>query len=260
MFPGMDPYLESPELWPEVHSRLIVAIADTLNPQILPKYRASIEQRVYDLDSDDFLLVGIPDVTVAQGKNPLQTPLSSTTSNPKAVAVVEKPSEPLPVIIPMPVEVKERYLEIKAVQTGDVVAVVEILSPANKRSGRGRNAYLEKRLDVLGSMSHLVEIDLLRSHQPMPLSKGNVQSHYRILVSRSEHRPRAELYAFNLNDEIPQFQIPLKAEDTEPVIALKALIDDIYSKAGYEVLIDYTQPSVPPLIGQELEWFATLQQ
>ncbi|MEL7359939.1 MAG: DUF4058 family protein [Cyanobacteria bacterium J06560_6] len=27
MFPGMDPYLESPELWPEVHSRLIVALA-----------------------------------------------------------------------------------------------------------------------------------------------------------------------------------------------------------------------------------------
>lgn len=26
-FPGMDPYLESPELWSEVHNRLMVAIA-----------------------------------------------------------------------------------------------------------------------------------------------------------------------------------------------------------------------------------------
>ena len=57
MLPGMDPYLENPALWPEVHSRLMVAIADILNPQILPKYRASIEQRVYDLDADDSLLM-----------------------------------------------------------------------------------------------------------------------------------------------------------------------------------------------------------
>ena len=260
MLPGMDPCLESPALWPEVHSRLIVAIADTLNPKILPKYRASIEQRVYDLDLEDSLLVGIPDVTVAQHKGTSQMPIQSTTSEPKAIAVVEKTSDPLSVMIPMPIEVKERYLEIKSVQTGEVVTVVEILSPANKRPGKGRNAYLDKRLNVLGSMSHLVEIDLLRNHQPMPLSKGHVQSNYRMLVSRCEQRPRAELYAFNLNDKIPQFQLPLKAEDTEPTVDLKALIDDIYSKAGYEVLIDYALSPVPPLTAQEIEWFEALQK
>ena len=41
-FPGMNPYLEQP-LWHQVHNRLIVAIADDLTPQIVPKYRASIE-------------------------------------------------------------------------------------------------------------------------------------------------------------------------------------------------------------------------
>ncbi|WP_392533388.1 DUF4058 family protein [Nostoc sp. C117] len=33
-FPGMNPYLENPELWPEVHSRLIIAIADAIAPQL----------------------------------------------------------------------------------------------------------------------------------------------------------------------------------------------------------------------------------
>jgi hypothetical protein len=47
-FPGMDPYLENPGLWPEVHSRLLVAIADTLGPQLRPKYRVAIEKRVYE--------------------------------------------------------------------------------------------------------------------------------------------------------------------------------------------------------------------
>ncbi|PSR17032.1 hypothetical protein C8255_14750 [filamentous cyanobacterium CCP3] len=37
-FPGMDPYLEQINLWSEFHSRLIVAIADALAPELLPKY------------------------------------------------------------------------------------------------------------------------------------------------------------------------------------------------------------------------------
>jgi Protein of unknown function (DUF4058)/Transposase Tn5 dimerisation domain len=57
-FPGMNPYLEQPELWHQVHNRLIVAIADDLTPQIAPKYRVSIEERVYT-SVDDIFLVGI---------------------------------------------------------------------------------------------------------------------------------------------------------------------------------------------------------
>ena len=37
-FPGMNPYLEYPDRWPTVHNRLIVALADLLTPQLLPKY------------------------------------------------------------------------------------------------------------------------------------------------------------------------------------------------------------------------------
>lgn len=40
-FPGMDPYLEQATLWPEFHSRLIVALADVLAPSLLPKYFAT---------------------------------------------------------------------------------------------------------------------------------------------------------------------------------------------------------------------------
>ena len=46
-FPGMNPYLENPELWPEVHSRSIIAIADAIAPQLRPKYRVAVEKRVY---------------------------------------------------------------------------------------------------------------------------------------------------------------------------------------------------------------------
>jgi Protein of unknown function (DUF4058) len=45
-FPGMNPYLENPELWPEVDHLLIGVLAETLNPQLLPKYRVAVEKRV----------------------------------------------------------------------------------------------------------------------------------------------------------------------------------------------------------------------
>ena len=64
-FPGMAPYLEMPDLWPEVHSRLIVAFADALDEQLSQRYRVAIEKRVYLSTPEDSLLVGIPDVSVA---------------------------------------------------------------------------------------------------------------------------------------------------------------------------------------------------
>jgi len=35
-FPGMNPYLENPDLWSEVHHRLITAIAITISPTLRP--------------------------------------------------------------------------------------------------------------------------------------------------------------------------------------------------------------------------------
>ncbi|MBV6624465.1 MAG: DUF4058 family protein [Rivularia sp. (in: Bacteria)] len=51
-FPGMNPYLENPELWAEVHHRLITAIAIAIAPPIRPKYRVAIEKRTYLGDVD----------------------------------------------------------------------------------------------------------------------------------------------------------------------------------------------------------------
>lgn len=67
-FPGMNPYLEQPELCHQVHNRLIVAIADEITPQVAPQYHVAIEERVYSSISDN-LLVGIADVAVSRPNN-----------------------------------------------------------------------------------------------------------------------------------------------------------------------------------------------
>lgn len=46
-FPGMNPSLEDPKLWPEVHHRLITALAIAIAPSLRPKYRVTIEKRTY---------------------------------------------------------------------------------------------------------------------------------------------------------------------------------------------------------------------
>lgn len=248
-FPGMNPYLENPELWPEVHSRLIVAIADDLNPQLIPRYRAAIDRRVYAIDGSEALLIGIPDVTVER---------RTTAESKRNVAVITPVSSPVQVQVPMPMEIRESYLQIWETVTGEVVTAVEILSPANKRTGKGRNAYEAKRRDVLGSHTHLVEIDLLRGGKPMTIGTGDVESDYRVLVSRSQQRPQADLYAFNLADKIPTFAMPLKAGDQEPTVDLHKLLDQLYDRAGYEIVVDYAQSPVPPVTHKTSDWMASL--
>ncbi len=52
-FPGMDPYLEHPSLWPNVHSSLIIALRDELAPQLRPRYYVAVEERTVRLGGED---------------------------------------------------------------------------------------------------------------------------------------------------------------------------------------------------------------
>ena len=246
-FSGMNPYLESPALWPGIHGRLIVFLADVLSPQLRPKYFVAIEERVYETTPDDRVLVGIPDVVVQRSQ-------TATNTQPENVALATPTTQPATVTLPIPQTVKERYLEVQKVGTKEVVAAIEVLSPKNKRTGEGRNAYETKRNRVLASSTHFIEIDLLRAGESMPMLNNDIKSDYRILVSRSNKRPKADLYTFNLKDNIPKFPLPLHEGDKEPIVDLYELIDDIYQRASYDLVIDYSQEPVPKLSEEDKVW------
>lgn len=216
----------------------------SLNSVVTPKYRAAVEKRVY-LDS---LLVGIPDVSVVQRGKEASTPKP-------AMATL---SEPLMVTVPIAEETQERFLNIREVRTGAVVSVVEVLSPKNKRSGEGQVKYDAKRQTVLNSMAHLVEIDLLRTGEPKPAA-GGWPSDYRILVSRANCRPTAELYPFNLRDTMPRFLLPLQLADEEPVIDLYIVLEQVYQEAALDLAIAYDQQPIPPVSDDDFAWIQTLK-
>src|SRR5439155_8664433 len=100
-----------------------------------------------------------------------------------------------------PERIRESYLEVQETATGEVVTAIELRSPTNKCPGEGRREYEDQRLRTLGTRTHLVEIDLLRGGEPLPM---HIQARppdtpppgdYRIVVARGDHRPWAEVYA-----------------------------------------------------------------
>lgn len=128
-----------------------------------------------------------------------------------------------------------------------------MLSPKNKRSKDGRQAYENKRLKIFASNTSLVEIDLLRASEPIPISAG-AKADYYILVNRGYQRPDADLYAFTVRDALPTFPVPLKQGDKEPVLDLQQLLHDIYECARFDLVIDYSQPAKPPLSPEDTAW------
>lgn len=222
-----------------------MAIADDLTPLVAPKYRVSIEERVYT-SVDDTLVVGIADVAV-QSRN---TDTGATLTTPRL-------SEPSKVRVPVPEQVTERFLEVRATATGEVISVIEILSPKNKRSREGREAYESKREKILGSATNLVEIDLLRQGEPMPIF-GSAGGGYSILVSRKWQRPDADLYVVGLKAPIPAFPVPLRQGAPEPVVDLQKLLNEVYTRARFDLAINYSQPVKPSLPSEEATWVAEI--
>jgi hypothetical protein len=242
----MEPYLEHPGLWPDVHNSLSAESRRDLSPRVRPKHSVGIEERTYMSDSDELVLVGRADVAVraareAAGEQPAAVPNAAPTGT-------------LTVELPMSDRVRETYLEVRSVEDGRVVAVLELLSPSNKMDGEGRRVYERKRKAILSSLTHLVEIDLLRAGTPMPVRGAAPTASYRILVSREDSRPHASLTVFTVRDPIPPFVLPLQAGDQEPEVDLGSLLGALYEQAGYDLVVDYRREPVPPLSGSDAAW------
>ena len=62
-FPGMDPYLEHPDMWHDVHHGLIAILAGrSWRRRLRPRYRVKVEARTYLAEPDKPTFIGVPDV------------------------------------------------------------------------------------------------------------------------------------------------------------------------------------------------------
>jgi len=167
---------------------------------------------------------------------------------PKYYVEIESKTKPQKVEIPIDLERKERYLQVREIGTDTVITAIELLSPTNKRTGEGRDIYKEKRRSILSSRSHLVELDFLRFGNPMTMRGVTGRMDYRILVSRANYRPTADLYGFTLRDQIPTFSLPLQDADESLAVDLQTIFNGVYDRSSYRSRLNYQNPVQPPAL------------
>jgi hypothetical protein len=246
----MDPYLEHPGRWPDVHLRMIAISSDLLTAQLRPKYFVRAEERVYLSDQQDpGRAVIIPDMRVVETSGGHRQ--SGTQAGRSAVATIE----PIVATTLFDEEIHEARLEVIDRELRSVVTVIEVLSPTNKYPGsRGQRSYQEKRLDVMRSPSHLVEIDLLRAGNGIEVQQALPPHEYLVHVSRFENRPKGKLWPIPLLGPLPQIEIPLRSGDAPATLDLQEVVTTAYDRGAYDLDIDYRSDPVPAFSAVHESW------
>lgn len=244
-FPGMDPHIEQPSLWPGFHAQVIGEMRALLVPQLRPRYFVDIEKRLYVCSVEDPAARGfVADVAILSARETLPAPAPEAARGPVVITMVDE------------IEISESRLVVYPAEGGTAVAVVELLSPANKTAGsRGRREYLEKRGEILRSDVHLVEVDLLRAGERIPSLQPLPRADYLVHVSRVGLRPRGEIWPIRLRDPLPVVPVPLSAGENDARLDLGAAVRLAYDRGGYDVRIDYRKPPPPPpLVDEDAAW------
>jgi len=241
----MDPYLEGP-LWTTLHFTFGAEIVRQLAPRLRPRYLVlPVERFVMEMPESIAISTGsiYPDVGIAK---------SDWSSSGDGVAVAVAPA-PLEINTLIPTPVPHVTIEIRDAAERQLVTAIEILSPTNKR-GEGRQEYLSKRRRILLSSAHLMEIDLLREGERLPMQQPLPPVSYFIFLSRAERRPLTEIWPVRLSEPLPTVSVPLLPGDVDVPLDLQAAFTAAYDLLGYDLAIDYRQPPATPLPAALATW------
>ncbi len=243
-FPGMDPYIEHPDVWSDFHGGLADEIRAELNKVIQPRYVARLVPRVtYEIVEIEKPRSVRPDVGV-------WGPLSGSEGQHGGQTAVLAPA-PVQNLIAMELPVRLFTVEVLEVGSRDLVTAIEILSPVNKQPGReAHDEYLRKRRELLRSSAHFIEIDLLRPGRRPPLERPVPVAPYYVVLSRIENRPYVDVWPIQLSEKLPDIPVPLAEPDPDVSLTLSAIVAAVYERGGYASLIDYSQPPPPPSLSE----------
>lgn len=240
-FPGMNPYLEG-HLWPDVHNRLANMTSELIAPQITPKYVTRLNlYAVIDINPEDDLGIFYPDVEVSKRKVQEPEATYADTLTPVTTSVSTSPE----------FEVKIPVVEIRERNGDQLITVIEILSPVNKRPP-SLKPYRKKRRQLHQSGIHLLEIDLLRRGSRALLSEHLPQSHYMVTLTRG-NKNKTDIWAFGIKDQLPVVPVPIKTPDKDVVLNLQKAMATIFERALYQLSLNYEKEPPPPEFSKEEE-------
>ena len=249
-FPGMDPFLEHPVFFQDLHGAMHVYIREALQAVLPEPYFAVVDERLWIEPSARPIE---PDSIV------IHSLASGAESHGTATAIATR-SHPL-VFEVFDDERTELFVEIRTRvrdETERIVTTIEVRSPSNKTPGeKGRDLYLEKQREILHSESHLVEIDLLRGGEhttPMSLERLQYKAgafDYHVSVHRFDDFGRFFVYPWRIEDALPEIAIPLLPGDGEVALDLQAVFARCYDTGPYRRRVRYDVSRLDP---QRAEW------
>jgi hypothetical protein len=223
-FPGMDPYLEG-EMWVEFQHSFVHRISQQVMPLVRPKYVAFLAKRY------------------------CREPIVFGGSD-KEARTVQPIMDDVPVLA----------IEIRDVAERRLVTLIEILSPVNKR-GEGVREYAQRRLELMQTSTHLLEIDLLCQGRRIQLLQEPPPAPYYLYLSRAQRRPYTQVWALPLSKPLPTIPVPLLPPDPDVALDLQAAVTACFTLVGYEDLLDYGAKPPAGLTEEEKLWVVeTLQK
>ena len=265
-FPGMDPWLESHDIWPDFHDHFASRIAAALNRQLPPPYYAVLASRPeIGIAGDPHTRRIIPDVAV---KSP-NVPKGAVAGGAGTAVLSAARTDISPSIeLEFRDEIgKHHTVEIRdASRSHSLVTLIEICSPANKARGGDRRSYLDKQQEILDSDASLVEIDLLRKGDRVlgddqvrvVIDAMDPKRDCFVAVSRGwarGGRKYQQLFAWTIREPLPCIPVPLKEGAPEPPLDLQHVFQMAWDDGPYgRGAIDYEQPPAPPLSPEDAAW------
>jgi hypothetical protein len=260
-FPGMDPYLESPDWFPSLHDGLITFLVGALMRRLPEPYYAKSRQRVWleythkPIEPDaDVLHSGLGRSRWREARGGVAVAEPVDLAEPLVVSVETIEHDPY----------EEPFVEIRRRDGSDdrLVAAIEILSPANKTPGNpGRQSYLDKQGEVLAGETHLIEIDLLRggTHATAVPREFVIEKagpfDYHVCVHRFDRPHAFFVYPIRLEQRLPGIAIPLLPGDPDVPLPLQPVFDRAYDEGPYYRVVRYGEaPIIPALKAEQLAW------
>ncbi len=234
-FPNqIDPWVEAGRYFHPLHNEII--------SQIMLRLRGELRQLGYTIGREASLQVtelGKPDLYIQSLANgaPRQRAYEYATA---AEGVLAEPG------VLLNAEPELDGLHIRHLESGDLVTIIEIVSPKNKESQGIIQAYVERRQrQVLEQGVNVVEIDLTRSVQHLVYLDRLNRTDYHIAVHLPD--PVSRVIRMAYGEPLKRFALPLRREVV--AVELQPVYADAYRNASCALHMDheghYTEANLP---------------
>jgi hypothetical protein len=154
----------------------------------------------------------------------------------------------------------EEYIEIRLRADGRLVTLLDIASPTNRTTPRGRLEYLNQRQAARNVGANLVEIDLVLQGKPLlDYPRENLGDwDHAVTLTRSINPEKHEVYTATLQKPLPRFKLPLGRNDRDLIVDLSSVFARAFDQGNFTERIDYKRDPRTTLDDTDRAWIGQL--